>query len=153
MPGCPWRPWLGDSPNGSVRYGHESRDDRGRVRVNLGVHHRFANSGGWQWRYRLVVAYALGHLPRPDEHVDHENEVIDDDRLENLSLVGVVYHGQIHAEAWELAGRRGPDGRWRTLSEPARVPRHRLGPVLSSRPLDPRTWTPRARVLNDKGGP
>lgn len=109
--------------------------------------HPYATSGGWQWRYRLVVAYELGYLPRPDEHVDHRNEVVDDDRLENLRLLAVEFHGQLHAAAWELAGRRGPDGRWRELEEPGRCNIRRLGPVLSTSSIDPRTWRPTTRQL------
>lgn len=149
LPGCPWRPWLLE-PCGNGLFGNETRSKRGRVRVNLHVGHRYANSAGWQWRYRLVVAYALGALPRSDEHVDHENGVVDDDRLENLRVLYVEYHGQLHARAWEMAGRRGPDGRWRSYEDSADVlefPLHRLGPVLSPRTIDEVTWRPAARTL------
>lgn len=148
LPGCPRRPWLEEIPLPGPRFGHETRDDRGRVRVNLRVGHRFANASGWQWRYRLVASYALGYLPRPDEHVDHESEVVDDDRLENLRLLGVEYHGQLHARAWEEAGRRNGNGQWGPAREsPDTVPINRLGPVLSTREIDHRTWRPRSRTL------
>lgn len=150
LPGCLDRPWLYERFQGP-RFAHETRErDRGRIRVNLYKGHRFANSAGWQWRHRLVVAYALGVLPRPDEHVHHENETIDDDRLENLSVVCAEYHGRIHARGAEVAGRRGDDGKFRSYKSAVDVLEfslNRSGPVLSARSIDKGTQRPVSRLL------
>lgn len=158
LPGCPDRPWLSEAPLGP-RYGNETRDSRGRVRVTLGCAHRFANSGGWQYRYRLVYAYATGKLPH-GSHVDHENGVLDDDRLDNLRELQAEMHGRLHARLWELAGRRGTDGRWRqfeTSDEIEVVPTYRAGPVVSARPVSWSTWEPESSTLAERpargGGP
>ncbi len=118
LPGCPSRPWLPTRGHLSSRFGNETMDDRGRVRVTLGVDHPYANSAGWQYRYRLVVACAIGRLPRSDEHVDHLGEGGSDDDLRRLRLILAEYHGQYHARATELAGGRGVDGRFKELEEP-----------------------------------
>ncbi len=118
LPGCPSRPWLPTRGHLSSRFGNETMDDRGRVLVTLGVGHPYANSAGWQYRYRLLVACALGHLPRSDEHVDHLGEGGSDDHLPRLRLVLAEYHGRYHASATELAGGRGADGRFTELDQP-----------------------------------
>lgn len=118
LPGCPWRPWLPAYGPIASRFGHEKADDRGRVRVTLRVGHPYANSAGWQYRYRLLVAFALGRLPRSDEHVDHLREGCSDDDLLHLRLILAEYHGRDHAFATELAGGRSADGRFQELEKP-----------------------------------
>lgn len=137
LPGCPYRPWLAEKPpQGSKSYGNEAKDSRGRVRVWLGRGHRFANSAGYQWRYRLLVMYSLGRTLLTCEHVDHKSGIVDDDRLSELRILDAVYHGSYHAWISETAGYRGADGRFVEHDEPLAVTlASRLGPVISSRPL------------------
>lgn len=92
-----------------------SEDSRGRRRVFLGIGHPLANSGGWQYLYRFRVAHDLGKLPPSDEHVHHVSGDRRDDFGE-LALVAISYHGRLEAHGATVAGRRGPDGRFRRLS-------------------------------------
>lgn len=129
LPGCPRRPWLDELTESSPQaFGNETRDSRGRVRVCLGQRHRFANSAGWQYRYRLIVAYELGRLPRKDEHVHHKGPL---DQVEDLELLLAEYHGALHAYAVELAGYRATDGRFTEHADPVGpFPWPRYGAVL-----------------------
>lgn len=148
LPGCDWRPWLWEVPLGPC-YGNETRcGTKGRVRVNLGPGHRFSNSAGWQWRYRLMVAYALGKLPQggrlkgnADEqadvdHVHHLNGVKDDDRLRNLEVLSASIHGQTEAHGLTVAGYRDDKGRFMERSNPGpQFKLARVGPVVSTRDI------------------
>ena len=153
LPGLEDRPWLAERDRYGPRFGHESRNASGRVLVTLGARHRFANSAGWSYRYRLVCAYALEARDidavslLEGEHVDHINGVIDDDRVENLRLVSPDLHGRYHAELFEIAGCRDEQGRFRPLDVPQAIHAHRAGPVISSRRVDPRSWKPLTQTL------
>ncbi len=158
LPGCVDRPWLFEDPAGP-RFGHEKATARGRVMVTLGPKHRYANTGDWQYRYRLVVSYALerklvgGHVTANAyaEHVDHINGIIDDDRLANLQLLGASIHGQIHALATVDAGGRGSNGQFVELEPDREFPVQRFGPVVSMRAID--NWIPTEYTLKSLGGP
>jgi len=52
---------------------------------------------GWVAEHRLMMETHLGRLLRTDEHVDHVNEVKDDNRLENFRLVNRSEHQAITA--------------------------------------------------------
>lgn len=86
-------------------------DDKGRACVTLGPHHPYANSGGYQRLARFLIAEELGYLPRPDEHTHHTDCDLTNDRLSNLELVAIEYHGRLHASAAFVG--RGEDGRFR----------------------------------------
>ena len=141
---------IPNSTGWELRYGEAGfplhQNNRGRWRVHLGKGHPYANSGGWQYLYRFVVADALGHLPGTDEHVHHCNEDhrnitnnLDHSRLE---LVLAEFHGQLHAthttlatpsqlSRHVLADNPGPTRqalRWRAI----------IGPASESEPLPPR---------------
>lgn len=154
--GCKDRPWLLEETT-SARYGHETANTRGRVMVTLGPGHRYANTGGWQYRYRLAVSYALerrlvgGHVTADvyAEHVDHINGIIDDDRLENLQLLGASIHGQTHALAMVDAGHN--NGHFTELQPDREFPIHRFGPIVSMRAID--NWTPTEYTLGSLEGP
>lgn len=119
LPGCPRRPWLDPRMPPASRYGHETADHRGRVRVWLGQDHPYANSGGWQYRSRLLVMCDLGRRLDPMEHVDHgPGRRLDDDRAQALRVLSAEYHGRIHASAFDIAGCRGEDGRFQELEPP-----------------------------------
>lgn len=117
MDGCDYRPWLFETPTGP-RYGNESIYITGRdhnrkcIIVTLGRSHRFANSAGWQYRSRLVVAYELGQLPCKGEDVHHEDGW-DDDNLSNLSVWAREGHGRYHSSSECVA--RWEDGRFKEL--------------------------------------
>lgn len=85
-------------------------DDKGRACITLPSHHPYANSAGYQRLARFLIAEELGYLPRPDEHTHHVNRDLTDDRVDNLELVSVAYHGQLHASAAFVG--RGVDGRF-----------------------------------------
>jgi len=156
LPGCNYRPWLEEEIT-SPRYGNETQGARGRVRVTIGYKHRFANSAGWQWRYRLMVSYALerklkgpklgpssdrvtgkrGRLQADDyaEHVDHKNGIINDDRLDNFRLLSASIHGQLHARATTDAGWRTKDGKFIEQTPKREYDLHRWGPIISNREI------------------
>ena len=97
---------------------NERQDGRGRVRVYLGVGHPDANSGGWQWRSRLVMQRLLGRRLHRGEHVHHipERRGVPanraDDRPENLELLACEYHGRLHGLATVLYRSRDAGGRF-----------------------------------------
>lgn len=99
----------------------------------LGRDHPLANSGGWQYAYRVDVADAIGRPLRSDEHVHHVNRDHTDDDLENLELLTVEYHGQVSGYAALLAVARGEDGRFKELDVPeGPFSWPRRGPVLGN---------------------
>lgn len=81
-----------------------------RACVTLHPRHPYANSAGYQRLARFLIAEGLGYLPRPDEHTHHTNGNLTDDRVDNLELVAVEYHGRLHASAAFVG--RGEDGRF-----------------------------------------
>lgn len=68
----------------------------GRVRV-YAPESPMAGQSGYVYRYRLVMAAALGRPLRPDEHVDHLNGIPSDDRIENLAIRSASEHRMRHA--------------------------------------------------------
>lgn len=86
------------------------QDDKGRNCVTLPSRHPYANSAGFQRLARFLIAEDLGYLPRSDEHTHHVNRILSDDRIDNLELVAVEYHGRIHASAAFVG--RGRDGKF-----------------------------------------
>lgn len=112
-------------------------DDKNRACITLHPRHPYANSAGYQRLARFLIAEDLGYLPRPDEHTHHTNGDLTDDRIDNLELVAVAYHGRIHASAAFVG--RGEDGRFRERdpSEPppvgGLVDWPRCGAVLGNR--------------------
>lgn len=115
LSGCDSRPWLYLRRYWNLispRYGYESRDHRGRVRVTLHPSHPYAYRAGWAYRYRLLVQYELGRKLLDNEHVNHIDGRIDNDRLDNLEVMGAEYHGRYHAALIDVAGYRDNSGRF-----------------------------------------
>lgn len=103
-------------------------DARGRKRVYLDTSHPLANSGGWQYLSRYLVARELSKsaespntpvVLRSDEHVHHRNHDRTHDPLDlsNYDLVNPVYHGRLHASAVTLAGYRDDLGRFTSYDQ------------------------------------
>lgn len=105
LPGCPWRPWLLEWPH-APGFGNERPDPRsGRVRVNLGRGHMFADASGRQARARLVAAYHLGAMPAEGLDVDHADGDLTNDESGNLVVIDHADHSRMHN-----AGRRWSAG-------------------------------------------
>lgn len=106
-------------PNLSVSSDLLSADDRGRIRVQLGVGHpNSIRSAGWQWLARYVVESHLGKRLRTDEHVHHVNGILADCRLSNLEVWLAERHGRHHARTQLLYMFRDDKGRF----APSQVP-------------------------------
>jgi hypothetical protein len=118
---------------------NEVQDSRGRVRVYLGIGHPDANSGGWQWRARLVAQRKLGRRLHKSEHVHHLPELRGepanraDDRPERLEVLACEYHGRLHAFATLVRRWRMDDGTFApgTIGDTSDWPRYGaiLGPA------------------------
>lgn len=110
---------------------------KGRRCITLHPLHPYANRGGWQYLARFLMAESLGYLPPSNEHTHHENGNLQDDCINNLELVSVEYHGQLHASA--LFVGRGVDGRFIPLDPSDHPPPGgvvewpRYGPILGNR--------------------
>lgn len=85
--------------------GREFTDPRtGRICVYLSPSHPYANTGGWQYRYRYRVMSALSRRLHPAEHVDHVDRDLAHDDLPNLRVLLISDHMRYHADL--RAGRR-----------------------------------------------
>lgn len=95
------------------------RDHRSRACVTLGTRHPYANSGGWQYLARFLIAESLGYMPRTDEHTHHVDRDKMNDRLDmsNYELIAATYHGRIHGSAVCVA-RCTDTGRFMPLDQP-----------------------------------
>ena len=71
--------------------GTRTKIGRGYWYVKLGKNHRDANSTGWEYEHRLVMAEKLGRQLRPGESVRHLNGDNGDNDPGNLELVGWVH--------------------------------------------------------------
>lgn len=87
-------------------------DNRGRRRVYLGVGHALANTGGWQYLSRYKVMCELQRVLGTDEHVHHQNLDKGCDTTDNYKVLLAERHGKYHSYIAEVAGGRGPDGRF-----------------------------------------
>ena len=64
---------------------------RGYAYLKLGTDHPDANSTGWQYEHRIVMAQKLGRPLRKGESVRHVNGDYADNTPDNLELVGRVH--------------------------------------------------------------
>lgn len=93
---------VGRSHNGKPAV----RDAAGYIRVWEPTHpNAFRN--GWVLEHRLVMETALGRLLERNEHVHHRNGQKDDNRLENLELLGAQDHRLLTAR--EIKERRAAE--------------------------------------------
>lgn len=103
------------------RSGVSTTTAKPRKIIYLGVDHPYANSGGWQYLSRYLVMKEIGQRLHPDEHVDHIDLDKHNDQLSNLRVMLAKPHGKHHAYLAELAGSRGPDGRFRVYAQPIEI--------------------------------
>lgn len=80
------------------RDGSRTYNAKGYVLVRA-PNHPHARNGGFVLEHRLVMEYDLGRYLEPDEVVHHINEIVDDNRRENLRLYpSIVEHLAFHKE-------------------------------------------------------
>ncbi len=87
--------------------------------VTLPKAHPYANSAGYQYVARFLIAETLGALPRSDEHTHHLDGNLANDPTDcsNYELMAAAYHGQIHGRATCVA-RCDETGRFRAIEQP-----------------------------------
>jgi len=97
--------------------------------------------------YGLERTLVGGHVTAQHyaEHVDHINGLVDDDRSENLRLLGASIHGQNHALATIDTKWRDFEGRF-IEHDPDEYAINRFGPIVSFRDI-PDMGGPRTRTL------
>lgn len=74
--------------------GGRHHDEKGYIRI-LKPSHPFANYG-YVLEHRLVMEKKLGRYLDQKEVVHHMNHIRDDNRPENLMLLGYSEHGKLH---------------------------------------------------------
>jgi len=105
-----------------VYFRSDSRCGGSRKIIYLGKKHPLANpKSGWQYVSRYLVMRELGEPLRADEHVDHIDCDKLNDRIDNFRVMVAESHGRHHVYLAELAGRRGPDGRFTKYEEPIQL--------------------------------
>lgn len=89
----------------------------GYVRLRM-PDHPMADSTGYVMEHRLRMAEHLGRVLSSNEHVHHKNSDRQDNRIDNLELLGADAHCAEHG-----TGRRYPDrkGRQWTAEQRAKV--------------------------------
>jgi hypothetical protein len=65
--------------------GGQYTDKDGRVYIYK-PEHSYSNNKGYIFRSRLIMEEILGRYLNPDETVHHKNQILNDDRPENLEL-------------------------------------------------------------------
>lgn len=118
------------APGPKPESGERGSDVRGYRRVTLGKSHPLANSGGWQYRHRIIAAQSLGRALKANEHVHHREADRGAETASSIDIVSAEMHGRYHASAIFFAR----DDRGRFVEKPVGglVDWLRFGPVLGS---------------------
>lgn len=74
--------------------GGKKKHSRGYVAV-YSPGHPYAHDRNYVYEHRLVMEELLGRYLKPIEHIHHKNGIKDDNRLENLEVVGMPHLGKI----------------------------------------------------------
>lgn len=77
----------------------------GYVYIKMKTHPN-ANRHGYVAEHRFIMEQHIGRLLHSNEIVHHENEIKDDNRIENLKLMDLPTHIQIHKERGAYAKTR-----------------------------------------------
>lgn len=75
---------------------------------------------GWQYEHRLVAEATIGRRLSSDEAVHHINGIKDDNRPENLEVMGVIDHAALSARDYrdQIARERAELERYRQMHGP-----------------------------------
>lgn len=83
---------------------------------------------GWQYEHRIIMERKLGHYLRSDEAVHHINHVKDDNRDENLEVMGAIDHAVMSGRDWR-DDTRAKLGRLTTVEDRLAEYERRFGPL------------------------
>jgi len=53
-------------------------------------------NGKWTYRYRAIIEKQLGRKLHTWEHVHHRDEIIDNDKINNLEVLDISEHRRLH---------------------------------------------------------
>jgi HNH endonuclease/NUMOD3 motif-containing protein len=76
-------------------HGGKRKHSKGYVRVLL-PSHPYADKYGYVFEHRLIMEKYLGRYLQNNEHIHHINNIKNDNRLENLQLMTIAEHSEMH---------------------------------------------------------
>jgi hypothetical protein len=103
-------------------------------RIQLGVGHPFANSGGWQYVHRFIAMQKLGRRLSREEHCHHRRgDLVNGrkiDEPENIEVQAAIRHNRVSAIAAFCSGKLRRDERGKFCSAPDAAPLRPLDPAI-----------------------
>ena len=115
------RLFLRGEKNPAWKGGKNSHGKEGYIEVKIYPEDFFfpmADSRGYVFEHRLVMAKYLGRCLQPWERVHHKNGIKDDNRIENLELTTQSAHLRGHTDGYRKGYRQGYyDGQSKTIKE------------------------------------
>lgn len=87
---------MSPGPN-KPEVGSKKTDSYGYVLVYQ-PDHPLRNANGYVFEHRLVMEKHIGRFLTREELVHHENEIVHDNRIENLRIIDRSSHSSLHAK-------------------------------------------------------
>jgi hypothetical protein len=85
--------------------GGKSKDNDGYIYIKA-HEHPYRNARNYVFEHRLIMEKHLGRFLQPWEVLHHKNGIVDDNRIENLTLTNHPEHARIHNNLGKYNTRR-----------------------------------------------